>query len=217
MVRVSVSNCCPVRLAILVAIGAGVFACCTAGAKGNNRPDVAEPDPVSKGRIGKWRWPRSGGGDGVVGNRGRVFGTGDETIEELDTAEIPPPPPEPTEPPVCGPRGPILQNILFAADSVALRPEGRIECDKIVKELQNFPGDTAIFYGHTDDTGSVEYNLALGERRAQAVKDYIVSRGVAAERIAILSKGEREPAVPNNSPANRALNRRVTFAIKLGS
>ena len=111
----------------------------------------------------------------------------------------------------------VLNNVLFASDSVEIRPEGKAEIEKVVAEMGKFNGDTVTCVGHTDDTGSEAYNQQLGLRRAQAVVDYMKASGITPERVKAESKGETEPAVPNNTPANRALNRRVVFQYKLGN
>lgn len=180
----------------------------------SSQPGLATPHADSKGRAGTWWWPRTSGDD-AKGNQGRIFSRRDATPEVKAEME-PPPPPPPGNVIVCGPRGPIYNILLFETDGMSLKPEGKAECDKLARELLKFTGDTLVLVGHTDDTGSAEYNLKLGERRAQAAKDYLVSQGVAPERIGIRSMGETQPAVPNDSPPNRALNRRVVFEIKLG-
>lgn len=181
----------------------------------SSQPGLAAPHADSKGRAGTWWWPRSSGDD-VKGNQGRVFSRRDAT-PEVEAEMEPPPPPPPGNMVVCGNPKIILNNLLFSGDSMTLKPEGKAECDKLARELLKFPGDTLVLVGHTDDTGSADYNLKLGERRGQAAKDYLVSQGVAPERIGIRSMGETQPAVPNDSPANRALNRRVGFEVKLGN
>lgn len=104
-----------------------------------------------------------------------------------------------------------LNSILFKNDSSELLPEGKVEADKLVTEMKKYPKDTVVFVGHTDDVGSTEYNLALSRRRAEAVRDYVISQGIAPERLSIEAKGESEPALPNDTPTNRVLNRRVSF------
>lgn len=181
-----------------------------------SQPGLAAPHADSKGRAGTWWWPRTNG-EVAKGNQGRVFGRRDATREVKAEME-PPLPPVPIEQPfnTCGRRY-LLNNLLFSGDSALLKPEVKAECDKLARDFQKDTLTTVVLIGHTDDTGPAEYNLKLGERRAQAAKDYLVSSGVAPERIGIRSMGETQPAVPNDSPQNRALNRRVVFEIKLGN
>ena len=180
-----------------------------------NGIDVEAPHPDSKGRSGRWWWPGSAR-DGVKGNGGRVFGKWEreETVSEEES--VPPPPVEIPYSFVCGAGRIRLNYILFPFDSVELSPVAKAEVDKYVEKLKKFPQDTLELVGHTDDVGPEAYNLQLGLRRAEAMKAYMVENGVARERIACSSKGEAEPAVPNDSPANRALNRRVGYVYTIG-
>lgn len=176
-------------------------------------PGARSPQPDSKGRTGHWWWPE---GTSERGNKGRIY-----SKKVLDPAPIasetpvPPPVVEPQPPIVCG--HVILNNLLFHPDSAELRPEGIAETQKVIAEMHKYSGDTVTCIGHTDDTGSEAYNQQLGLRRAQAVVDYMKASGITPERVKAESKGETEPAVPNNTPANRALNRRVVFQYKLGN
>ncbi|MBL7646171.1 MAG: OmpA family protein [Candidatus Hydrogenedentes bacterium] len=178
-----------------------------------NATGARSPQPDSKGRAGHWWWPEKSDGGG---NKGKIYSR-QAPAPAPTAAETPVPPPavEPQPPIVCG--HVILNNLLFHPDSVELRPEGIAETQKVIAEMHKFPGDTVTCVGHTDDTGSEAYNLQLGLRRAQAVVDYMKASGIAPERVKAESKGETEPAVPNNTPANRALNRRVAFQYKMGN
>ena len=80
--------------------------------------------------------------------------------------------------------------------------------------LQANPDTNVIVEGHTDDRGTREYNLALGERRAVAVKNYLISRGVDAERIKTISYGKERPAVVGANEAAWAQNRRAVTVVK---
>ena len=77
--------------------------------------------------------------------------------------------------------------------------------------MQANPSDTLTVVGHTDSIGTDEYNMGLGQRRANTVRDAIVAGGINASRVNAVSRGESEPAVANDTPANRQLNRRVVF------
>jgi len=79
--------------------------------------------------------------------------------------------------------------------------------------LQNATSELLIT-GHTDSKGSDEYNQSLGYRRAESVKEYFANRGIAAERIKVNSKGEKEPKESNNTDEGRARNRRASVIIK---
>lgn len=82
---------------------------------------------------------------------------------------------------------------LFAFDKSELNPEGRVMLDDLVRQLESTTYDSISTIGHTDRFGSHAYNQKLSERRAQAVKDYLVSRNVPASRINAEGKGEMEP------------------------
>ena len=176
-------------------------------------PGARSPQPDSKGRNGHWWWPE---GTDERGNKGRIYSK-QVPAPAPTAAETPVPPPvvEPQPPIVCG--HVILNNLLFHPNSAELRPEGIAEIKKVIAEMQKYNGDTVTCVGHTDDTGSDAYNQQLGLRRAQAVVDYMKASGITPERVKAESKGEAEPAVPNNTPANRALNRRVVFQYKFGN
>ena len=179
---------------------------------------LSEPHPDSKGRDGYWWWPHPVADQSdvarPVGNRGRVFGPWVKPEREtIVSCGMPlPSPPSDAPPPICK-CAILLNNILFDFDKAVLKPEGKAEIDKLVAEMTKFGNDTLVCIGHTDDVGPAEYNMILGEKRAQAVKDYMVEKGVASDRIGVKSMGESEPAVPNDSRPNRALNRRVVFQI----
>jgi OOP family OmpA-OmpF porin len=85
--------------------------------------------------------------------------------------------------------------------------------DAVVPKLGEKPGATLIIEGHTDSTGSAAYNQQLSERRAKAVRDYFVSKGIAGSQIETLGYGEEMPRVSNTTPEGRAINRRVDIRI----
>ena len=173
-------------------------------------------DPV---RTGCWWWPTeplSNVNDAELwGNRGVVYNIICPVAEVPIEEPVPEPPP--VEPVPVERVTPTFDNVLFDFDKAVLRPEGRTTADQIVASMRQHPRDTLILEGHTDNIGSDEYNMALGMRRAEAVKRYMVEQGIAPERIQTVSHGERQPAVPNDSPSNRALNRRVVFRVQIGS
>jgi outer membrane protein OmpA-like peptidoglycan-associated protein len=172
----------------------------------------ATPEPVAdpKGRQGYWWWPTvpaSNAGDSELwGNRGIVYYI---WAKEEVVVTPPRPPQDPPPPPVI--RTPVESTVLFEFDKATLSPEGRAALNEVVADLKNFPEDTVTVEGHTDSTGSDAYNMALSERRAMAVVNYLVSQGIDRSRITAEWFGESRPAVPNDTPANRKLNRRVYF------
>ena len=114
----------------------------------------------------------------------------------------------------------VVQRVVLEFDPVyfdfnmsVIRPDAIATLDEVVAALQADPDLTIRIEGHTDSVGTLEYNLALGERRATAVFDYLVDRGVAAARMQTVSFGEESPAAPNDTAANWQLNRRAEIVI----
>lgn len=111
----------------------------------------------------------------------------------------------------------LINNVLFDSDKAVLKPEGKAELDKVVREMKEHPSDTVVLHGHTCDLGSAERNMKLGERRAETAKAYLVEQGIDGSRVTTMSHGESQPAVPNDGPANRKLNRRVEIEYVYGN
>lgn len=101
----------------------------------------------------------------------------------------------------------------FGFDSSDLTPAAKANLDKLAQVLKNNMDTNINIYGHTDSKGTDAYNLSLSERRAAAVKNYLVSQGVSASRMFTMGVGEKEPVASNDTDAGRAENRRVEFAI----
>ena len=97
----------------------------------------------------------------------------------------------------------------FAFDSSAINAEAANVLNEQVAFLKNYPDAVVLVAGHTDERGSREYNHALGERRAQAVKNYLASQGVANARVETISYGEDRPAATGTDEASHAENRRA--------
>lgn len=180
-----------------------------------NTGATPEPTADTKGRSGYWWWPKepaSNANDGELwGNRGIVYHSPWEKPMPKEAAPAPAPAPAPNPAPER--KAVVLNNVLFDFDKTDLKPEGKAEIDKLVAEMQKFGKDTVVVIGHTDSIGTDEYNMGLGQRRADAVANYMKAAGIDAGRITTKSMGESEPAVPNDSRANRALNRRAVFQI----
>jgi peptidoglycan-associated lipoprotein len=106
-----------------------------------------------------------------------------------------------------------LKDVYFEFDRFALRPEARQTLQGNAQWLKNNPSQRVEIEGHADERGTNEYNLALGARRAQAVKDYLVTLGIAAERLSNISYGEELPVCRTNSESCWQRNRRAHFVI----
>ncbi|MGP1500698.1 OmpA family protein [Bergeyella cardium] len=108
----------------------------------------------------------------------------------------------------------MKENIVnFAFDSSNLTSAAKTNLDKLAKVLKNNPDTNINIYGHTDSKGSDSYNLALSERRANAVKSYLSSKGISSSRMIATGMGESNPVATNDTESGRAQNRRVEFAI----
>jgi outer membrane protein len=99
--------------------------------------------------------------------------------------------------------------LLFDFDSAELRPESITELERVVKFMGDVPFAKAMVEGHTDSVGSDAYNLALSDRRAKSVFDYLSSRGVDPARLSSVGKGETAPIADNATAEGRQENRRV--------
>lgn len=143
----------------------------------------------------------------------------------------PPPPPPPPAPPAPQPAPPTeeelfqkktldqlnaekpLTDAFFGLDSTDLNETARTALQKDVEWMKRWATTKVMVEGHGDSRGTNEYNLALGERRADAVRDYIVSLGLAADRVTIVSKGEEQPFCSDENEACWQQNRRGHFII----
>ncbi|MGH8579067.1 MAG: OmpA family protein [Gammaproteobacteria bacterium] len=106
-----------------------------------------------------------------------------------------------------------LEGVNFAFDSAKLTPESEGILDQAVQELQEAASVTVRVEGHTDSIGSEAYNLELSERRAQAVVDYLISKGIDPTRVAPQGMGEGHPVDTNDTKEGRYHNRRVDFVV----
>lgn len=102
-----------------------------------------------------------------------------------------------------------LNNIFFDFDKYDLKPESFLELNRIVKILDENPDVRIHIEGHTDSIGTDEYNLQLSRKRAESVRNYLVSKGISTDRIAIFGFGSTMPIATNATEEGRALNRRV--------
>ncbi len=147
--------------------------------------------------------------------------------EPPPAAPVAPPPPSPppvaVAPPVAAPAPPPaaqfasvteVKRIQFEFDSAVVRPADARILDANAQWLREHPDTLVLIQGHCDERGTSEYNLALGERRARAARDYLVSREVQHERITITSYGAEQPLCREHNEACWRLNRRAEFLVK---
>jgi outer membrane protein OmpA-like peptidoglycan-associated protein len=107
----------------------------------------------------------------------------------------------------------MKNDILFDSGSDSLKAEGIVELNKMADVLAKYSDDRVKIEGHTDAVGDAKHNQALSERRAQAVKTVLVSRGVQEKQIEVYGFGETKPVADNGSADGRAKNRRVELHI----
>ncbi len=108
-----------------------------------------------------------------------------------------------------------FEDVHFDFDRYSLRPEATRTLDEAIATLQANPELNIEIEGHTCNIGTAEYNLALGERRANAVRDYLTSRGIGANRLRTVSYGEERPKYDNSREETRRLNRRAAMVVRL--
>jgi OOP family OmpA-OmpF porin len=129
-------------------------------------------------------------------------------------APMPAPAPAPAPAPV-----PTSEKVSFAAEALfdfdksVVKSEGKAALDDLLMKLQGMNTEVMVTVGHTDSVGSNAYNQKLSQRRAEAVKAYIVSKGVDASRVYTEGKGETQPVADNSTAEGRAKNRRVTVEV----
>lgn len=107
----------------------------------------------------------------------------------------------------------LPQGILFDSDSATVKSSLNAELSALAANLQKYPSSTVSIYGHTDNTGTAEHNLALSQRRADAVKAQFVANGVSGGRLTAVGKGEDSPVASNLTEEGKAENRRVEIVI----
>lgn len=127
-----------------------------------------------------------------------------------------PPAAKPTPPVVAGP---VISKVSFAADALfdfdksVLKPEGKAKLDDLASKVKAINLEVIIAVGHTDSVGSDAYNQKLSQRRSEAVKAYLVSRGIEKNRVYTEGKGEKQPVADNKTSEGRAKNRRVEIEV----
>jgi OOP family OmpA-OmpF porin len=128
------------------------------------------------------------------------------------------PAPAPAPAPAAAPR-PAAQKVTYAADTFfdfdkyVIKPEGKAKLDDLVAKTKGINLEVIIAVGHTDNIGTAAYNQALSERRANAVKEYLVSKGIEKNRVYTEGKGMKNPIASNSTAEGRAKNRRTEIEV----
>ena len=136
-------------------------------------------------------------------------------------AVAPPPPPPVVAPvaPPAPPAPPAATKVNYAADAFfdfnksVIKPEGKAKLDDLVGKIKDINLEVIIAVGHTDAVGSDAYNQKLSIRRSEAVKAYLVSKGIEKNRVYTEGKGEKQPVADNKTSEGRAKNRRVEIEV----
>ncbi len=103
--------------------------------------------------------------------------------------------------------------LLFGYDSATLQDAAKANLTQLANTLKSYPESDILIVGHTDDRGSDTYNQSLSVRRAESAKNFLVSQGIAADRIRFEGRGESEPVMANDTDEGRAANRRIELAL----
>jgi OmpA-OmpF porin, OOP family len=131
----------------------------------------------------------------------------------------PAPAPAPAPAPVAPPAPPAATKVTYAADAFfdfnksVIKPEGKAKLDDLVGKIKDINLEVIIAVGHTDSVGSDAYNQKLSIRRSEAVKAYLVSKGIEKNRVYTEGKGEKQPVADNKTAEGRAKNRRVEIEV----
>ena len=125
-----------------------------------------------------------------------------------------PPPPEPSTPTTTPVGSGDFQPAFFDFDSYSLRDDARTALDKDAKLLRDNASINVTIEGHCDERGTAEYNQSLGERRAQAARDYLVAAGISTSRLQVVSYGKERPFASGHDEASWQQNRRAHFTVR---
>ncbi|MEN6532929.1 MAG: peptidoglycan-associated lipoprotein Pal [Bryobacteraceae bacterium] len=201
---------------------------------------VAEPSTIERGQSSTLRWSVSNATDISINEGiGTVSASGDRRVFPNDTTTytltakgpggtdsrsvsvrvtVPPPPPPPPAPPKksLSERVSELEDVYFDYDKFDVREDARAtltkDADAIKAIISDFPEAKITLEGHCDERGSAEYNLALGDRRATAAKDFLVQLGVASDKLNTISYGKERPQCTESNESCWQKNRRAHFS-----
>ncbi|MBI1818470.1 MAG: OmpA family protein [Deltaproteobacteria bacterium] len=172
-------------------------------------------DQILLGLVGRYNWL-----DQHVGSHNVKYVTGGVSVTyNVEAPSAPPPAPRvvaqaPPPRPAPAKKKIVLRGVNFDFDKSVIRADGKPVLDEAIATLKKEGGVAVISEGYTDSKGTDEYNQKLSERRAQAVRDYLVKGGIAADRIRVEGFGETHPVASNDTDDGRAQNRRVELRIR---
>jgi OmpA-OmpF porin, OOP family len=210
------------KVAMLFAIAA-LGGCATSG-----------PSAPAAGSIDNWKnvdgnvW-KNGTNELCWRNNTWTPATADERCDGAPPKAPPPPPPAPPAPPPVAPVAPppapavvplpISEKVTYAADAffdfdkATLKPDAKSKLDDLASKISGMNLEVVIAVGHTDSVGSDAYNQKLSLRRSEAVKAYLVSKGIEQNRIYTEGKGEKQPIADNKTADGRSKNRRTEIEV----
>jgi len=140
-------------------------------------------------------------------------------VAPAPVAEPAPPPVAAAPAPAPAPAPPAATKVTYAADAFfdfnksVIKPAGKAKLDDLVSKIKDINLEVIIAVGHTDSVGSDAYNQKLSVRRSEAVKAYLVSKGIEKNRVYTEGKGEKQPVADNKTSEGRAKNRRVEIEV----
>jgi OOP family OmpA-OmpF porin len=189
------------------AVAGGVIGATAGGITGGTLVNNLDDDPSDGERGGAIA-------GGIVG--GGLLGAllGHVMCDPIEEPVVQAPPPPAEAPPPAGTEIGELTGAHFAFDSDDLNSEGEAALGETIALLQKHGDVPVVVAGHTDSVGSDDYNLRLGQRRADTVRDYLVAQGISADRVRAESFGESKPAASNDTAEGRAENRRVEIIVE---
>ncbi len=194
MQRNSIFRVWPLALVALMILGLSLSAC-------GGKDETTETDPTADAGSDTEEL------ENVDLEEGEAFGDGDlggdsAEGEDLDAAE------EAAQPAI------LLQDVFFEYDKFDLSDNARDAINQNGRLLREHSSVRILIEGHCDERGTVQYNLALGEKRAREVKGYLVDLGIAASRIDVVSYGKEKPFVLGHDEASWSQNRRAHFVVR---
>jgi OOP family OmpA-OmpF porin len=167
-----------------------------------DKPEVtiAPEQPAQVVEVVKTTGLEDSDGDGIVDGKDKCPGTPAGTRVDGDGCELP--------------KVLQLKGVTFEFNKARLRPDSKTVLDTVVEILKRYPDMQVELAGHTDNVGSDEYNQKLSEKRAEAVRQYLVDAGIPSGNMTSAGYGEKEPIETNDTEEGRELNRRVELRIK---
>ncbi len=128
-------------------------------------------------------------------------------------APAPAPAPKPAPAPAVASKVTYAADAFFDFDKAVLKPEGKAKLDDLVGKVKGINLEVIIAVGHTDSVGTDAYNQALSIKRSEAVKAYLVTKGIEKSRVYTEGKGEKQPVADNKTGEGRSKNRRVEIEV----